>query len=106
MADAEQPRHRGAGYESVRVSFVEALEKMSKGRIKIQLHPVGALFPVQEGLEAVNGVVEIAMMTGGYFRQASGPIATIEQVRSARRRAHRNGALRVFLRQRFHRYRA
>ena len=52
------------GYESVRVSFVEALEKMSKGRIKIQLHPVGALFPVQEGLEAVgNGVVEIAMMT-------------------------------------------
>ena len=40
------------GYESVRVSFVEALEKMSKGRIKLQLHPVGALFPVQEGLEA------------------------------------------------------
>src|SRR3712207_1686558 len=67
------------GYESVRVSFVEALEKMSKGRIKLQLHPVGALFPVQEGLEAVgNGVVEIAMMTGGYFTGKLGPIATIE----------------------------
>ena len=67
------------GYELVRVSFVEALEKMSKGRIKIQLHPVGALFPVQEGLEAVgNGVVEIAMMTGGYFTGKLGPIATIE----------------------------
>ena len=48
------------GYESVRVSFVEALDKMSKGRIKIQLHPVGALFPVQEGLEAVgNGIVRV-----------------------------------------------
>jgi TRAP-type mannitol/chloroaromatic compound transport system substrate-binding protein len=67
------------GYESVRVSFVEALDKMSKGRIKLQLHPVGALFPVQEGLEAVgNGVVEIAMMTGGYFTGKLGPIATIE----------------------------
>jgi TRAP-type mannitol/chloroaromatic compound transport system substrate-binding protein len=67
------------GYESVRVSFVEALERMSNGRIKIQMHPVGALFPVQEGLEAVGtGVVEIAMMTGGYFTGKLGPIATLE----------------------------
>jgi TRAP-type mannitol/chloroaromatic compound transport system substrate-binding protein len=67
------------GYESVRVSFVEALERMSDGRIKIQMHPVGALFPVQEGLEAVGtGVVEIAMMTGGYFTGKLGPIATLE----------------------------
>ena len=67
------------GYESVRVSFVEALERMSNGRIKIQLHPVGALFPIQEGLEAVGaGVVEIAMMTGGYFTGKLGPIATLE----------------------------
>lgn len=67
------------GYEAVRVNFVEALEKMSGGRIKIQLHPVGALFPVQEGLEAVGGgVVEIAMMTGGYFTGKLGPIATLE----------------------------
>lgn len=67
------------GYESVRVSFVEALERMSGGRIKIQFHPVGALFPIQEGLEAVGaGVVEIAMMTGGYFTGKLGPIATLE----------------------------
>lgn len=67
------------GYESVRVSFVEALDKMSNGRIKIQIHPVGALFPVQEGLEAVGtGVVEIALSTGGYFTGKLGPIAPIE----------------------------
>jgi TRAP-type mannitol/chloroaromatic compound transport system substrate-binding protein len=67
------------GYESVRVSFVEALEKMSNGRIKIQMHPVGALFPVQEGLEAVgNGVVEMALSTGGYFTGKLGPIGTFE----------------------------
>ncbi|MCP5155273.1 MAG: TRAP transporter substrate-binding protein DctP [Ectothiorhodospiraceae bacterium] len=67
------------GYESVRVNFVEALERMSGGRIKIQLHPVGALFPVQEGLEAVgSGIVEVAMLTGGYFAGKLGPIATLE----------------------------
>jgi TRAP-type mannitol/chloroaromatic compound transport system substrate-binding protein len=67
------------GYASVQASFVEALERMSNGRIKLQMHPVGALFPVQEGLEAVGaGVVEIAMMTGGYFTGKLGPIATLE----------------------------
>lgn len=67
------------GYESVRINFVEALEEMSDGRLNIQLHPVGALFPVDEGLEAVgNGIVEIGMMTGGYFSGKLGPIATLE----------------------------
>lgn len=67
------------GYESVRINFVEALKEMSDGRLNIQLHPVGALFPVQEGLEAVgNGIVEIGMMTGGYFSGKLGPIATLE----------------------------
>ena len=67
------------GYESVRIYFAEALEKMSAGRLKIQLFPVGALFPVKEGLEAVgSGVVEIGMMTGGYFSGKLGPIATLE----------------------------
>jgi len=67
------------GYESVRTHFSEALEKMSGGRLKIQLFPVGALFPVKEGLEAVGaGIVEIGMMTGGYFAGKLGPIATLE----------------------------
>ncbi len=67
------------GYESVRIHFVEALEKMTAGRMKIQLHPVGALFPIKEGLEAVgSGVVEIGMLTGGYFSGKLGPIATME----------------------------
>lgn len=67
------------GYESVRINFGEVLEKMSGGRMKIQLFPVGALFPVKEGLEAVGtGVVEIGMMTGGYFAGKLGPIATLE----------------------------
>jgi TRAP-type mannitol/chloroaromatic compound transport system substrate-binding protein len=67
------------GYESVRTMFVEALEEMSGGRLKISLHPVGALFPIAEGLEAVgHGIVEIGMMTGGYFSGKMGPIATLE----------------------------
>ncbi len=67
------------GYESVRVHFVEALEEMSNGRLKIQLHPVGALFPIKEGLEAVgSGMVQIGMLTGGYFSGKLGPIATLE----------------------------
>ena len=67
------------GYESVRVYFVEAIERMTGGRMKIQLHPVGALFPIKEGLEAVGtGIVEIGMMTGGYFSGKLGPIATLE----------------------------
>lgn len=67
------------GYESVRIHFVEALEELSGGRMKIQLHPVGALFPIKEGLEAVGGgIVEIGMMTGGYFAGKLGPIATLE----------------------------
>ena len=67
------------GYESVRIYFAEAIERMTGGRMKIQLHPVGALFPIKEGLEAVgNGIVEIGMMTGGYFSGKLGPIATLE----------------------------
>lgn len=67
------------GFESVRENFVEAVERMSGGRIDIEFFPVGALFPIQEGLEAVgSGVVEIGMMTGGYFSGKMGPIATLE----------------------------
>ena len=67
------------GYDSVSEEFVDVIDHMSNGRMKIQLHPVGALFPIKEGLEAVgNGIVEIGMMTGGYFSGKLGPIATLE----------------------------
>lgn len=67
------------GFESVRENFVEAVKRMSGGRIEIEFFPVGALFPIQEGLEAVgSGIVEIGMMTGGYFSGKIGPMATLE----------------------------
>jgi TRAP-type mannitol/chloroaromatic compound transport system substrate-binding protein len=67
------------GFESVRENFVEAVERMSGGRVNIELFSVGALFPIQEGLEAVGaGIAEIGMMTGGYFAGKMGPIATLE----------------------------
>lgn len=67
------------GFESVRENFVEVVERMSGGRIDIELFPVDALFPIKEGLEAVgNGIVQIGMMTGGYFSGKMGPIATLE----------------------------
>lgn len=67
------------GYESVRVWMVDNLKAMTNGRMQIELFPVGALFPVKEGLESVgNGIVEIGMMTGGYFSGKLGPIATLE----------------------------
>lgn len=67
------------GYEAVRVGFAEAIEQMSGGRVKIELFPVGALFPIKDGLEAVgSGIVEIGMTTGGYYTGKMGPIAAIE----------------------------
>lgn len=67
------------GFEAVKVNFVDRLEKMSGGRMKIELFPVGALFPIKEGLEAVGGgIVEAGMMTGGYFTGKMGPIAALE----------------------------
>jgi TRAP-type mannitol/chloroaromatic compound transport system substrate-binding protein len=67
------------GYEAVRVAFVERLGRMSGGRMEVKMFPVGSLFPVKEGLEAVgSGVTEIGMMTGGYFTGKMGPIAVLE----------------------------
>ena len=67
------------GYESVKSHFCEVAEKLSGGRLKIQLFPVGSLFPIKEGLEAISmGLVEIGMATGGYYVGKLGPIATIE----------------------------
>jgi TRAP-type C4-dicarboxylate transport system substrate-binding protein len=67
------------GYVSLQTHFSDAAEKLSGGRLKIQLHPVGALYPIKEGLEAIKmGVVEIGHGTGGYYLGKMGPIAAIE----------------------------
>ena len=34
------------GFEAVRENFVEAIERLSGGRVEIELFPVGALFPI------------------------------------------------------------
>ncbi|MGB3719426.1 MAG: hypothetical protein DIU63_07065 [Proteobacteria bacterium] len=67
------------GYIALEEKFVKLAEEMSGGRIKFQVFPVGALFPVQEGLEAVgSGMVEMGVLTGGYFAGKIGPIANLE----------------------------
>lgn len=67
------------GYQAVQENFVEAVEEMSGGRMKITLHPSGAIYPISESLDAVStGVVEIGMAAGGYFAGTIGPIAVME----------------------------
>ncbi len=67
------------GYIAVQTRFADLIETMSAGRMKIKLFPVGALFPVKEGLEGVgNGITEMALLTGGYFSGKLGPIANLE----------------------------
>ena len=67
------------GYQAMEEAFVAGVDKMSGGRMKIQLFPVGALFPVKEGLEAVgSGIAEIGMMTGFYFTGKLGKIGSME----------------------------
>ncbi|RDD61224.1 TRAP transporter substrate-binding protein DctP [Ferruginivarius sediminum] len=67
------------GYVAVEKKFVELAEEMSGGRITFDLHPVGALFPISEGLEAVStGLAQMAVLTGGYYSGKMGPIANLE----------------------------
>src|SRR3546814_8361729 len=67
------------GYEAMRTMVADKMAVLSDGRMKITLHPTGALFPISQGLEAVgHGIVEIAMMAGGYFVGKMGPIAAFE----------------------------
>ena len=66
-------------YQAMQSAFVDSVKEMSGGRIEIKLFPVGALFPVKEGLEAVgSGIAEIGMMSGFYFAGKLGKIASIE----------------------------
>ncbi len=67
------------GYQILETHFLNRVEEMSGGRIEFQLQPVGALFPIAEGLDAVGaGLVEAATLVGGYYVGKLGPIAAIE----------------------------
>ena len=67
------------GHIAVENRFAKLVEEMSNGRMKFEVFPVGALFPVADGLDAVGaGVAEMGMLTGGYFSGKIGPVASIE----------------------------
>ncbi|MGM0584027.1 MAG: TRAP transporter substrate-binding protein DctP [Pseudomonadota bacterium] len=67
------------GYVALEEKFAKLATEMSGGRIEFEIHPVGALFPISDGLEAVGaGVTEMAVLTGGYYTGKLGPIATLE----------------------------
>lgn len=67
------------GHVAVEERFAKLVTEMSDGRMTFEVFPVGALFPIADGLEAVGaGVSEMAMLTGGYFAGKIGPVASIE----------------------------
>ena len=64
------------GYVALQEKFADLATEMSGGRITFEIYPVGALFPIADGLEAVGaGVTEMAVLTGGYYAGKLGPIA-------------------------------
>ena len=67
------------GYVALEEKFAQLATDMSGGRIAFEVYPVGALFPIADGLEAVSaGVTEMAVLTGGYYAGKMGPIASLE----------------------------
>ncbi len=67
------------GYVALQEKFADLATNMSNGRITFEIYPVGALFPIADGLEAVGaGVTEMAVLTGGYYAGKLGPIASLE----------------------------
>lgn len=67
------------GYVALEEKFAKLATQMSNGRITFDIHPVGALFPIADGLEAVGaGVTEMAVLTGGYYAGKLGPFASLE----------------------------
>lgn len=67
------------GYIAVQEKFAKLATEMSGGRITFDIFPVGALFPVSDGLEAVGGgLAEVALLTGGYYAGKIGPFASLE----------------------------
>ena len=67
------------GQVALREGFADTASRMSGGRMAFEVYPVGALYPVADGLEAVGaGVTEMALLTGGYYSGKVGPIAILE----------------------------
>ncbi len=67
------------GYIAVQEKFAKLATEMSGGRITFDIFPVGALFPVNDGLEAVgSGMAEVALLTGGYYAGKIGSFASLE----------------------------
>ena len=67
------------GHVAVEERFAKLVTEMSDGRMAFEVFPVGTLFPIADGLEAVGaGVAEMGMLTGGYFAGKIGPVASIE----------------------------
>lgn len=67
------------GYVAVQEKFANLANEMSGGRMTFEIYPVGSLFPIKDGLEAVSaGVTEMAVLTGGYYAGKMGPIASLE----------------------------
>lgn len=67
------------GYVALKEQFADLATEMSGGEITFEIFPVGALYPVKDGLEAVGaGVTEMAVLTGGYYSGKLGPIANLE----------------------------
>ncbi|WP_162409166.1 TRAP transporter substrate-binding protein DctP [Acuticoccus sediminis] len=67
------------GQVALEDGFANLVTEMSGGRMAFEIYPVGALYPVSDGLEAVGaGVTEMALLTGSYFVGKIGPIATLE----------------------------
>ncbi|WP_320177758.1 TRAP transporter substrate-binding protein DctP [Roseovarius pacificus] len=67
------------GYVALEEKFAGLASEMSGGRIAFEIYPVGSLFPMKDGLEAVSaGVTEMAVLTGGYYAGKMGPIASLE----------------------------
>ncbi len=67
------------GYIAVQEKFAKLATEMSGGRITFDVFPVGALFPISDGLEAVgSGMAEMAVLTGGYYAGKIGSFASLE----------------------------
>lgn len=67
------------GYVALEEKFANLATEMSGGRITFEIYPVGSLFPISDGLEAVGaGVTQMAVLTGGYYAGKLGPIASLE----------------------------
>lgn len=66
------------GYLAVE-HFADVVDRLSGGRMKFEVYPVDAIFPVPDGLDAIGaGVIEAAVLTGAIYQGQLGPIASLE----------------------------